>query len=375
VRLFTVGIRSKVVSMRILVGIAHPKHVYMFKNFIEEMEKRGHEVKILAIEKDITEYLLKRFNMPYTLIGKNPPQVYKKILSVPKWEYLTLKIAREFKPDIYIGRALPHFAHVSTILGKPYIIFEDTEHATAVQKVCFPFANAIVTPSCYKDNLGKKQVRFDGYYELAYLHPKYFTPNPAVLDELGLTRDDKFIILRFVSWSASHDVGQHGIKNKIELVRELEKYGRVLITSEGQLPKELEKYKIKVSPEKLHDLLYYASLYVGEGGTTASEAATLGTHAIHTSTTAKYCGIFYELNKYGLMWISDDEEGSIDKAVEILQKNGIRTERKRKRQKLLNDKIDVTAFMVWFVENYPESFRVMKENPEYQDRFRGGQSL
>ena len=69
--------------MRILVGMAHPKHVYMFKNFIEEMERRGHEVKILAIEKDITEYLLKQFNMPYTLIGYNPHQVYKMILSVP----------------------------------------------------------------------------------------------------------------------------------------------------------------------------------------------------------------------------------------------------------------------------------------------------
>jgi len=41
-----------------------------------------------------------------------------------------------------------------------------------------------------------------------------------------------------------------------------------------------------------------------------------------------------------------------------------------RRQKMLLEKIDVTAFLVWFVENYPESAKIMKENPEYQWRFR-----
>ena len=235
--------------MRILVGMAHPKHVYMFKNFIEEMEKRGHEVKILAIEKDITVYLLKRFNMPYTLIGKNLPQVYKKILSVPKWEYLTLKIAREFKPDIYVGQALPHFAHVSAIFRKPYILFEDSEPAKAVQAVSFPFADAIVTPSCYKGELGKKQIRFNGYFELAYLHPNRFTPSPLIFDLLGLNRSDKYVILRFVAWKASHDIGHKGIsdENKIKIVNEFNKYAKVFISSEADLPGELEKYRMKMS--------------------------------------------------------------------------------------------------------------------------------
>ncbi|HEC77313.1 MAG TPA: DUF354 domain-containing protein, partial [Thermoplasmatales archaeon] len=271
--------------------------------------------------------------------------------------------------------ALPHLAHVSAVLNKPFIIFEDTEHATVAQKICLPFTDAVVTPDCYMRDFGKKHVRFNGYYELAYLHPNYFKPDPSVLDDLGLRRDDNFIILRFVSWGATHDICQHGIKNKMELVRKLDKYGRVLITSEGVLNTKLEKYKIKISPEKLHDLLYYASLYIGEGGTMATESAVLGTHAIHISTTAKYCGIFYDLNKYDLMWISDAENGAIGKVVEILQKNNIKKEGKRKREKLLKDKIDVTAFMIKFMEIYPESLKIMKKNPNYQDRFRLRRSL
>ena len=46
-----------------------------------------------------------------------------------------------------------------------------------------------------------------------------------------------------------------------------------------------------------------------------------------------------------------------------------RTAQKR-RKKMLADKIDVTAFLVWFVENYPKSVKIMKGNPKYPERFK-----
>ena len=36
---------------------------------------------------------------------------------------------------------------------------------------------------------------------------------------------------------------------------------------------------------------------------------------------------------------------------------------------MLNEKIDGTAFLVWFVENYPESEKIMRSNPDYQNNF------
>jgi hypothetical protein len=36
---------------------------------------------------------------------------------------------------------------------------------------------------------------------------------------------------------------------------------------------------------------------------------------------------------------------------------------------MLSEKIDVTAFLVWFVQHWPESFSIMKQNPDYQNRF------
>ncbi|NQE53352.1 hypothetical protein C5S29_07145 [ANME-1 cluster archaeon GoMg3.2] len=234
-----------------------------------------------------------------------------------------------------------------------------------------PFIDAVLTPSCFKKDLGKKQVRYKGYHELAYLHPNYFTPDPSVLAEIGLDKDDKYVILRFVSWSGIDNLGHHGfnLQAKKELVRELGKYGRVFITSEGQLPQELEKYKIKVSPEKLHDLLYYASLYVGEGATTASECAVLGTPSIYISSLVGTMGNFIELEqKYGLIFNYDDPDKAMNKAVELIQKPDLKEEWGKKREILLKDKIDVTAFMAWFVENYPDSFKAVKENPKYVEK-------
>jgi len=161
----------------------------------------------------------------------------------------------------------PSITHIAWLLNKKSIMFTDTEHQKLINFASFPFASYICTPECYTKDLGKKQVRYNSYHELAYLHPNYFKPNPKVLYELGLNESDPYTVIRFVSWDASHDIGQNGINDKLKFVNEIEKYGKVYISSEGPLDYSLQKYSLKIPPEKLHDLLYYASLYVGEGAT------------------------------------------------------------------------------------------------------------
>jgi hypothetical protein len=62
--------------------------------------------------------------------------------------------------------------------------------------------------------------------------------------------------------------------------------------------------------------------------------------------------------------------GVIEKAVEILNMSNPEEHFKKKRDIMLSKKIDPTAFMVWFIENYPRSERIMRENPEYQYNFK-----
>jgi len=349
--------------MRILFNIGHPAQVHLFKNLVWELEKRGHECVITIIDKDVSIHLLDAYGFKYEIVGRSKPSPASKAFEMALIELRLLRIAREFKPDMLIGGVgNVYVAHVGWMINRPSLVLDDTEHAKLDHLLMDSFVGVILTPSCFNNDLGPKQIRFNGYKEIASLHPNYFTPDPSVLDDAGLSEVDPLIIVRFVSWQANHDLGQHGIQDKVGLVKKLEQYGKVLITSEGPLPEELERNRIKVSPEKLHHLLYYAILYVGEGASTASECAVLGTHAIYVNSLS--LGYISEEDKrYGL--VSDfskrvcTDETVISEARKLLENKDLKKEGKLKGERIIREKIDVTAFMLWFVENYPKSFDEM----------------
>jgi len=60
--------------------------------------------------------------------------------------------------------------------------------------------------------------------------------------------------------------------------------------------------------------------------------------------------------KYGLIYSYNDQYSAMKKAIELIQKPNLKEEWKKKKEKMLKDKIDVTEFMVWFIENYPKSY-------------------
>jgi predicted glycosyltransferase len=361
--------------MRILIDIGHPAHVHFFKNLIKNLENE-HEVKITARDKEVTLALLRAYGFEYEKRGEIRYGLLEKAYEMFKIDYMLYKIARNFDSDLLLGVHNPYIAHVSRLFGKPSIIFTDTENVKIASLLTYPFANVICTPSCFKEKIDrKKHVKYNGFKELAYLHPNYFIPNSDILDDINLSKNSKFIILRFISWGASHDAGLRGIKKgaEIEFIKSLEQYGEVFITSERKIDKELEKYKLIIPPEKIHSLLYYAQLYIGEGGTMATEAAILGTPAIHIEATAsgratgELCGNFLELrDKYDLLYFFANQNQALEKAIEILENKNSKSEWQRKRERLLKDKIDVTAWMTDFIERYPESFY------EYREKSKGG---
>jgi predicted glycosyltransferase len=235
-----------------------------------------------------------------------------------------------------------------------------------------PFTQAVLTPSCFRTCLGEKHIYYSGYKELAYLHPNVFKPDVSVLKDLGVEMGDPYIVLRFVSWRAHHDIGEQGIQDKTEIVKQLEQHGRVFISSESKLGEGLEKYELKVSPEKIHDVLYYAHLLFCDSQTMTTEAGVLGTPAIRCNSFvgANDMGNFIELeNKYRLIYNFSDENMALNFAVSLLEAPDIKEEWSKRQKNLLNDKIDVTAFLLWFVENYPQSFVDMKVHSEEQHSY------
>jgi uncharacterized protein len=363
--------------MRIVVDINHPAHVHYFKNFIWEMKQRGHEVLITASHKDIATQLLQQYELKYVDLGSYGSSLLNKMIKIPIMDVRMYQAVRAFGPDIFIGMSSVRAAHVSKVLGIPSVIFDDTEHAGWGRRLYAPFCNVILTPSSFNKNLGEKQVCFNGYMELASLHPNRFTPNPVVLDELGLGINDNIFLIRFAAFDASHDTNtEHFDKRYIPtLISKLEEKGTVIISSEVKLDPALQKYQYKLPPNRYHDLLCFSKMYIGEGSTTAIEAAVLGVPSLHferlnihgqISTVLPFIGVMNELQmKYELLHSFCDEKVLLSKVDELLKDLECTKDLWNHRKKtLLKDKIDVTAFMVWFIDNYPLSHNQLRKNKE-----------
>ncbi len=335
--------------MRIFIDIGHPAHVHYFKNLIFKLQKEEIPFLVTARDKEVAHKLLTAYKIPFKSRGTGKNGLLKKMLYTAKADLHLLKFARQFKPDIFLSFASPYAAHVAKILGKKHIAFDDTENATLAHKLYRPFTDVIFSPAGYSAQRHKRQVFFNGFMELSYLHPRVFTPDPEALKLLGLEKRDRYVILRFVSWKANHDIGHEGLslQHKIRVAKELSKYARVFITSESQLPKELEKYRISIPPERMHDILAYSSLLYGESATMASECAMLGVPSIYHDNTGR--GYTTQLEqKYGLVYNFNEtgagEQEGLQKAIDLLKDYNSDVFIK-KREKILEDCINLNELM------------------------------
>lgn len=360
---------NRLKEMKILIDLGHPAHIHYFKNLIWQMSEKGHEFCLVARDKEVLHQLLNHYQFPFVSRGKGSRSFAGKILYLIKADRIIYREARKFNPDLFLSFASTYAAHVSRLMRKKHIAVDDTEHAKFELMMYPPFTDVILNPVCFSKKFSEKQLFFDGYIELSYLHPRYFSPSADRVRSYGISPEEKYFIVRFVSWSASHDIGQRGLDmaTKQHLVRKLEKAGRVLISAESALPPELEKFRIKINPADLHHLIYYSSLYIGEGATTASEAIILGTPAIYINTLDAGT-IREQATKYGLVSLRD--AGTLMEQLDIQLLPGAKEKARETSGKIIREKIDVTAFLVWFVENYPESEIIMRKNPDYQYRFK-----
>lgn len=335
--------------MRLLVGIGHPAHVHFYKNAVWRLLERGDEVLLAARDKDVTLDLLDAYQLPYEIISAVGHGRLGMLSEYLRREWSYSRLIRSFKPDAVTEIGGLFAAPICRLLGVPSLVFTDTEIVELDRVLTHPLATVIYTPDCFLIDLGQKQVRYAGFHELAYLHPKYFRPDRTVLDDLGVDRDESFSIVRFVAWQASHDLGQSGFSPEAQfrLVETMQQYGRVFITSETKLDATLEPLRISLPPHQIHDILYFATLFIGESATMATEAGILGTPSIYVSNLATSLGNFQELQShYELVYSFDKLEQALRKVVEILELPDAKNEWHQRKESLIADKIDVTDWLV-----------------------------
>lgn len=104
---------------KILIDMGHPAHVHFWKNFIWEMEKKGHEFKIAVRMKNPMRELLTHYDFPFYTLGSPPSGKFNKAVRLPANDLRLLKMAKEFKPDVLTGIGSPYVAQVAKLMRKP----------------------------------------------------------------------------------------------------------------------------------------------------------------------------------------------------------------------------------------------------------------
>ncbi len=348
--------------MKLLFYLHHPAQFHLFKYVIEDLRKQ-HQVIILATKKDVLEDLLKERGFEYinVLPQGRKDNKFSIAFSLLKQDIKLFKICRKFKPDILIGTST-EITHIGKLLSIPSLFFieDDIKVIPLVGMLAHPYAKHIVAPSiCDTGKWKNKTIKYPGYQKLAYLHPNYFKPDLNIIKKY-LSVETPFFIIRLAKLKAHHDSGIIGISQQVleKIIANLESRGRVIIFSEAVLPVNFKQYQIKINPNEIHHFLYYADLFIGDSQSMAVESSILGTPNIRVSSFSGRISVLEELeHEYGLTFgIKPDNELKLfEKINEFLNTKHVKDVFQERRKKMLSDKIDVTQFLIYLINQYPQS--------------------
>lgn len=368
--------------MNILFVTGHPAQVHNYRNVRLDLISKGHNVFWLTTPKDIATNLLSNYNIPFQILRKPQKNILSQLWCLLRNVIWEIRYLKQNKIDVVITRTDPYTAIAAWLCKIPNIMLQDTEHA-AVSKLQKPFAKygtAYLVPECFSVHVRNDELKFPGNIELFYLHKNRYSPS-NVWDLLEIQPDTKYAIVRFVKWDAFHDknlVGGFSLDQKCELIQRLSKHMRVFISSEAELPPDLEPYKIQIPIDRMHDVQAAAALFVGESATMASESVVLGTPAIYIDEVGR--GYTDEEAREELLWmyrpvqsakeLKDNEpkwilggvKECIEKAEEIASSGFDNAAYQQRYKAWLDKKIDCTPWLTWFIENYPATAEQTREN-------------
>jgi hypothetical protein len=353
--------------MKILIDINHPAHVHYFRNFIKIMETKGHTFIVTNRDSRIINQLLDYYEIEHSIRNARPDK-NNLLLSLLYLLRIISKIIKETfvnKPDLYIGFGSLPCTIVGHLFRKPVVLIDDTEHNSLNHLLLKPFNPIILTPFYFWKKLGNNQLFFQAYVEQFYLHSSMYSKNKDIFNEPDM--NDKFVLVRYISYDARHDRKVNPLPEdfKKKNLIELSKHIKVYLTHESDKTDDFyTPYLIKIAPEKMHDVIASANLFITEGATMAAEAGILGTPYIYINPLQDIGYIDEQIKTFPQIAsksINTDE-------IELLIDKKLNS--KYTKYDIEKETINPTYFFVWFVENYPKSVKIMKENPDYQDRFK-----
>jgi predicted glycosyltransferase len=340
--------------MRILFDLLHPAQVQFFQGLIAILREQGHEVLAAARDKDETLALLEAQDIPHVTLWPRAHTAPGMAVELVGRTARMLRLARRFGPDLLMAKAEVSLGIVGKVLGVPNIVFDDTEFAWLQIRLSAPFATVMCTGMGYQRTYPLQQLTYDAPPQLAYTHPRRFTPDPDVLLRHGIDPAEPYVVIRVKDWEAMHDLGVKGPPEEgiVRLAQAIRPYARPVISTERALPAELEEDLNPLPAQHALDLIAFARLYVGEGSSMAAEAGCLGTHAVYLSPCSRRGYLDALAERYGHVATVPTVAAAIERAVGWLQMDDLAERGRQIHEHLVAECDDPVDFMLDVVRRY-----------------------
>lgn len=331
----------------VLVDVCHPAHAHFFRHPISMWQAAGKKVHVAARDKDVALPLLREFGLECTLLGRAGKGAGALLRELMTRDVALARLAGKVNANVITAIGGIFAAHAAFARRIPSVVFYDTEIATLQNALTYPLATCVAVPRCYGGWTPRgRTIRYDGYHELAYLHPARFSADRSLAIAAGLDPVRPTYLVRLVEWSANHDFGDSGLPpdSVRELVERLSSRGRVVISSECELPDDLASLRFSGRVGDMHHLMAFCAGYFGESATMASECAVLGVPSVYAAHSARGYTDEQE-ERYALVRnVRKLDEAALRGGVDWLlaQPQAPIAER---RKMLLGDTIDVAAFV------------------------------
>jgi predicted glycosyltransferase len=268
------------------IDLDNTPHVPFFIPIKKELEKRGFRVLLTARDAfQVCELALKNgliFKMIGRHYGKN---ILMKGYGLLRRALALAPFALRNKPDLALSHGSRSQVLLANALGIPTVVLMDYEHAK-MPPLTRPDWEIVPTAIASTKLSGKNVLQYVGLKEDVYV--PFFTPDPTILGELGLSENDLVATVRPPAVEAHY----HNPESEVIFAKLIE---WILSTSDAKvviLPRNVkQEAAIKkenklwfstnrvIIPRKAYDglnLLYFSDVVISGGGTMNREAAALG---------------------------------------------------------------------------------------------------
>jgi uncharacterized protein len=299
--------------MKVLIDAVHAADVWTLGAVEDRLLSASEETLWLSRpRKDSVVQLIEARGRPHiraSRAGTSPLSLARELV-VRDWR--ALRACRSFRPDVILTRS-PAGVHAGCLTRTPVIYDTDDGHVAGLLfSVAGPLASMISSPTATERSYGKRHRKYRAYKELFYLHPSRFQPDPSIRGSMGVADDERLFLLRLTGFTASHDARHAGLSSEQVnvVIAKLQAAGRVIISSERDLPPALDRFRIRTPPERFHHVLAACDLVVGDSQTVCSEAAVVGVPSLRLNSWAGHHPYQVELEeRWGLTkaFALDDE--------------------------------------------------------------------